>query len=195
MVIIPLIRPLHTNPNLHRNRDNIRTLWSNMFCLPQSLSLVKFLPSRSSKRILLTVLGDFLLECRIMPTHLPGSFKLIRSTWDFAFHSFPSFSLLRISNRSQEVTSCLTRWAFPAHINKVFFGLATRAEEGLSPFIQHDYLIEDIVDRLRGLVNRYGVSRPRKVCRHAQCFSKLQSTCGIQASSAVIPCSNRGTRY
>lgn len=163
-VDLPLISSFHAKSNLHGNRNNIWTLRPNVLCLSLSLGLIKVLPCSSAEWILLAILGNFPLKCSTLGALLPVRCKLVWSAWDFVRHTLSSRSFLRVSYRSEKITGGLTRRAFPAHIDKVVSGCAAWPEEDFSSFIEHDDLVEDIVDCLGGLIDCNRMARASKVC-------------------------------
>ena len=179
IVNLPLVGSLHTEPNLHRNGNDIWTLRSNMLGLPLSFHRIEVLLSNSPQRILLTILGNFLSKFGIVGALLPVLLKIIRGTWDFILHSFSGFPLLWVCNRCQKVTDCLAWRTLPAHLDKILFGCAAWTEENLATLVENNDFVEDIVDRLGSLVDRDSMATAGEICRHSQGFGEFKRTCRI----------------
>lgn len=165
-----------------------------MLCLSQSFRLVKVLLGSTTQRIFFTVLRDLFLQSSVLKTLLPVLLKLTGRARNFALHTLASNTFLGVCDRSQEVTGGLAWRTLPAHVDKVLFGLTAWTEEDLMSFVQHDDLVEDIVNCLRGLIDCNRMAAPSQARRNSQCFDKFQCAGRIQASSAVVPCTNGGSR-
>lgn len=113
---------------------------------------------------MLTILGDLFLKRRKMRAVLPVLLEVIRCPGN-VLYPFPNLSFGWVSNRSEEVTSRLARWAFPTHIDEVLSGFAAAPKEDLPSFVQDDHLVEDVINGLGCLINGNRVTATGKVGR------------------------------
>lgn len=114
---------------------------------------------------------------------LPVPFEVIRGAWYSCLVALPCFPFLRIGDRCQEVTSCLPLGAEPAHSLKVRFRIVGRPEINLAAFVEHNGLVENVVDTLTRLVNGYSLRSACHVCGIAKSPNELKSRGGIESSS------------
>ena len=113
----------------------------------------ELLVSLSLDRVTFVKLGNLLLESLVLVTPFPGSCELLWGSGDLAFESLLGSSLTGRGEGSKEIRRSLLRGTVESHIGKELLGVGGSAKVNLFTFVEYTDFIENVVSRLRGLVD------------------------------------------
>ena len=165
-----LVGALRAEPDLHGDGDAEGRLGADVLGLTQVLVLAEGCDAFTLvlAAVGLFVAGDVLLQSLELGGAAPVFFKVLGCSGHSVFHAWLSDSFGRVGHRGEEVSGGLTGGTMPTHLLKVGFGGRSWAEEDLATFVEHDRLVEKVVDVLAGLVNSYHLGSATNIGSHSQ---------------------------
>ena len=137
--------------------------------------------------VLVLEMLDLGLEDLVLVAGLPCRGELVRGTGGPAFESASDNAFLRTGHTGQEVGGCGARGTLEAEVDEVLPGLGGLAKEDLATLVKHGSLVEEIVGRLRSLVDRHAGGVVEELSLEAEGPAELNGVGAVKTSSTVVP--------
>ena len=122
---------------------------------------------------------------------MPALRKLIRRLGDEIFKARTNTTLGRVGKGGQKVGGGLAIRTVEAHVEEVLLRAAGVSKVDLAALVQHDGLVEDVVDGLAGLVDGDDGSGSRVLRRQAERLYEFQGRSAVETTGAVVPALQR----